>query len=464
MPAVLIGPNTQFPWAGIPATPKDMMDGCILQLDPDDTGITEGVSGIDFWPDQSGENNNGVQATDADRPAHLIGGGINGHNAVEFDGANTESLDFTITDASTDYTVLCVLDNTAPTVATNMCLWDTNATNFAFQPQVTSKVNVLDGVNRAGEAAKLGEQILTWRTDTADTSIEYYRDGVRLAKNEAYTARAFNGATALGQLLGGAQPLYAKISYLLVFNRKLTDAELAIIHTWLASRFAITFDFLSIANCGAWWDLDYSTEAGGVLTGLTDLALGGALTIAGSPAIVTIGGQKFVRMDGVDDVIWMADKAALDGATGCTHVLKHANCESLPVNANLAQKGRAALHFNGGLTGQASSGTRFTAAMHSADVVDAGPLAEFTTPAESIACAMESGVAVRRVDGDGTYASTVTAATTQVGAGALSWGAREAAGPVFDFFMEIDLRRAAYYNRPLNEYELKAAQAYADAA
>jgi len=246
------------------------------------------------------------------------------------------------------------------------------------------------------------------------------------------------------------------LSYLLVFNRKLTDAEVARVHEWLAQRFAIRFVATSIANLGADIDVDKATVAGGIITALTDDSGNGhTVSLTGSPTEQTIGARTYARLNGTDQGVWIPDHATLDGADGNTHVLLWANVSASNANKTYAQKGKQGVHFNGGFGGDnGGSATRSTMQAHTGADLNAGP----AIADGAVAQAFESGAAVRRVDADGTYATNATAVTRGVGVGALTYGGNDNGVPTFSNLGGYDLGRALYYNRPLNELELRAAQ------
>ncbi len=439
--------------------------GNILWLRADDPRIEVTGLGVSLATDKSGLGNNGVQGTDLDRPALNPTGWSSGHPTIDFDWANGEFLDFTgLADASNDYTFFVSLNELNGSGGWTEMLFVAISSGFQVATDRTGNVAIFDVTWKTPLTLIPGEQVLAWRLNSSAGTVEIFRDGVLLGVGIYSGTRTISGTVQMGWQ-AASNYLDARVADFIIYNRALLDAEMAQVHGYMLPRYRRAFSPLSVANCGAWWDLDHATITADELIALTDRALGQTINVVGSPAVVSVGGQDFVRFDGSDDVLWIVDAAALDGAAGSTHVLKHANAESLPNNTTIAQKGRSGAHFNGGLSGELSSGTRFTAAGHSANVADVGPLAEFTSPAETIAQAFEGGVAVRRVDGDGTYASTAVAATTVVGAGALTWGGRDAgAGPTFDDWMKVELRAGVYYARPINEQELIAVHNFLGAA
>uniref|UniRef100_A0A6H1ZBD5 Uncharacterized protein n=1 Tax=viral metagenome TaxID=1070528 RepID=A0A6H1ZBD5_9ZZZZ len=471
--AIGIGMGMNYGFGGRPQSPKTILpDGdtsVILLHDLDDPRCTVDV-GLDLvWNQATGATVHATQAVAANQPALGVGG-LGGHRYATFDGA-TKWMNLTgLADASHDLTFFAVLtDNDAAGGPNERLLM--SWTNYGGL-QLTNPVNSMVGVMEDSSAAnrivpKLTDptrgQCLTWRIDDL-ASYEVFRDGKLIGSAVPATTQTITGTVRLGAS-NWAETNFASVDlyYLVVVNRACTDAETAAINAWLMARFNLVVSPLSVANCCGWWDLDHATQAGGILTALTDRALAGAINIYGSPTIVSVGGQDFVLFDGINDALAIADAAALDGALGYSHVLKHASFAALPANVTLAQKGRSAVHLNGGIGGHGSAGARFTAVCNSGNDANVGPLAEFTSPAETIAMAIESGVAVRRIDGDGTYASTATAQTTTVGAGSLTWGARETGAGTFDEYSNYAARAGASFARPINRYELEAVRSILEA-
>ena len=232
------------------ATPKDLVSGAILQLDPDDPRLRVEGLGVSFFPNQAG-GPDPVQTTDNDRPSFVAGGGANGHNKVVFDSTNSEDMLFTLEDASTQYTCFAVYDQTLA-VSSDQQLFSSAGNNNIYEPVRGGKVAVFDAGAQTGMAAKLGEQIVTWRAATG--KLDFYRDGELLA-SAAKDLRAMTGTTYLGSNhhLGGY--FGGGLLYFVLFNRALTDTEVDIVNEWLAKRFAITFDWMT-SIAGRKLDLD----------------------------------------------------------------------------------------------------------------------------------------------------------------------------------------------------------------
>jgi len=445
-------------------TPKDLISGVIVQLDLDDSRNVVTGSGLSYVHNQAdGATVHATQGTDANRPA-LGTGGLGGHRYATFDGID-DFFELTgMSDASSSYTLFAVCE----TDATNdrQRLFGFRDADEVMAVTLGLNVGMYDSGWLEGPGASSAPNVLAWRMDSSTTTCDIYRDGLHLC------SESFNGIQSwdtprIGIRSNGVDwGLDGDLYYFVLVNRACTGAEVALVSNWLMAGFGLSASLASIADLGAWWDLDHATVAGGVLTGLTDRALGQTINVVGSPAIVIVGGQDFVRFDGTDDVLWIADAAALDGAAGVSFVMKHANALPNPILGPkmYATKGNSAGSQNGGLTTNGAVGGRFTVQGQGAAALGLGPLAEYTSPAETIAVAFESGAAVRRVDGDGTYASNATAATGVVGPGQLSWGGwdNNAGGHVW--LAAYDARAAAYYARPLNEYELKAAHEMLEAA
>lgn len=84
------------------------------------------------WLDQSGQDNNALQTTDADRPA-LNTSGIGSKPSLTFDSSNTEEMD--IADANSldltgDFTAYCVCK---PASFANTTIFNKDTTNYKWQ-------------------------------------------------------------------------------------------------------------------------------------------------------------------------------------------------------------------------------------------------------------------------------------------------------------------------------------------
>jgi len=242
--------------------------GCILWL-RGDMGITPNGANVAGWADQSGQGNDAAQATPTDQPAFEAAGGPNSTPCVTFDAANTEFLDLgAMTDASNDYTVFAVLNQTS-TAGTQTVLGSAAAQLLSAAHTATLAAH--DGTAyRDIVVAKTGAQIATWRLDATGTAIEVYRDGTKLGSG-TYDATWTWAAPELGKTPGGADHLDAKVAEVIVYNRKLTAAEVALVHAYLSARYAITFDLkTSIAGNILWLDaaLGVTSTGSGVSTWL----------------------------------------------------------------------------------------------------------------------------------------------------------------------------------------------------
>jgi len=226
--------------------------GDILWLQADAANITVTGAGVSTWVDRSPEGNHASQAADADRPAWLVAGGVNGLGGVEFDAANTEWLDTTgMADASNDYTVFAVLNQTTTAATQTLLSNDAGESLLSLSTVGTVSVGGQDGTAVLEASLPItGDQWLemSWRSGT--TAVEGYRNGSSIG-TDTYDAGSVYaaGGSAIGAVTGGAAE-YADcvLSELIVFNRLLTAEETAAVRAYIATRYALAFSPLSVAD------------------------------------------------------------------------------------------------------------------------------------------------------------------------------------------------------------------------
>ena len=244
--------------------------GCILWL-RGDMGITPNGSDVAGWADQSGNGNDAAQANPADQPAFEAAGGPNSTPCVTFVRASTEELGLPVgmTDASSDYTTFVVVNQT--TITNDECLVSCSGNRVLLGNRLQTDA-AFDGNWRTGQASKTGEQIRATRIDGTANTVEHYRDGVVLGS--APLVNAWNWSSPrIGNLGGGGGAFNSdcKLAEVIVYNRKLSDAEVALVHAYLSARYAITFDLkTSIAGNILWLDaaLGVTSTGSGVSTWL----------------------------------------------------------------------------------------------------------------------------------------------------------------------------------------------------
>jgi hypothetical protein len=309
MPGIGIGIGT---WAsgGASFTPR-RLTGLILWLDAS-FGITEAGLGVDTWLDRSDEGNDATQTTDADRPAYTASNAnLNSRPSVDFVAASTEFMSLTgMTDASNDYTMFAVVDQT--TITGTQALLGSSSTTRALGHE-SSSVSANDSTAwRAGMAGKTGGQILCQRFDATGTTIEHYRDGALLGST-TYDATWAWAVPMLGNRNGGAEWLDADVAEVIVYNRLLSDAELAQVHAYLIAKYQQPFDYDSVADLAVAYKSDENTTGDPVSAWASALGTGDDMTQGTAdrrPTLGTIGGREAPLYDGSDD------RLAYSGAAG----------------------------------------------------------------------------------------------------------------------------------------------------
>jgi hypothetical protein len=233
----------------IPAWVPTDISGCVLWLRAD-MGLTLDGSNVAAWADQSGNDNDAVQATPARQPAYSAIGGPNGLPAVDFVRANGRHLAWPIgsfTDASTNYTVLAaIVQRNAATTQQHVFGWTAAPLWQYCSPVISGVANVggYDGVawRNSAAAAVNGAQVLTWILADAANLMTCYRNGVSIG-SAAWSSSALgdNGVNPviMGALVVGGQNLDAAVSELIVYNSVLGATPLSALRLYSFARYGL---------------------------------------------------------------------------------------------------------------------------------------------------------------------------------------------------------------------------------
>ncbi|MCR4338557.1 MAG: hypothetical protein NUW01_01580, partial [Gemmatimonadaceae bacterium] len=207
-----------------------------------DAQVSQPSGYVSAWADQSGTGNDFAQATVIQQPEVSL---FNGRPSTRFRGDPVAAtikhvMAGTLTGATDDYTVFGVFDQKVLTAIQNV-LGINGGTGSISPRDSTSSVGIYDGMTwRPTAAAVLGQQVLTWRLDSAGLALACWRDGVSLG-GAAWDGSMGPGVNvSLGALLvGGTQPLNAELPELLVYNRLLATAEQSQVEAYLAARYGL---------------------------------------------------------------------------------------------------------------------------------------------------------------------------------------------------------------------------------
>lgn len=234
--------------------PTDIPD-CILWLDADDTSsVTLSGNDVSQWNDKSGNNNHATQPG-AGKPEY-VRNVQNGRNGLDFVQASTEHLILTpMTNPASDYDFFFVVnqDNTN----SNAYMFDSSVGRIGIGRDlgtnyVDSYLDIASSwVN--SDVKSSGIQLVNWGLSST-TGADYYKNGDLLFSGGAYTQAALGVATTLGARFGGTITFDGIFHEVLVFKRKLSDSERAIITTYLLNKWAVDFKPTYLENCHTWLD------------------------------------------------------------------------------------------------------------------------------------------------------------------------------------------------------------------
>jgi hypothetical protein len=219
--------------------PTDL-DGCILWL-RSDLSVTVSSGDVSSWGDRSGSGHHATQSTAADQPAYLASGWSNGLPTVDFDRANTEWMSLgSMSDSASSYTLFAALDQRNESTHPQDLLTGASPSRvFAPVTNLSAGVGIYDGSWRATGAEQNGQQLLTWVLDAAGGSFECFRNGATIGSG-AYTGGWSWNSPELGRLNGtNSQCIDAELAEVILYNKKLPQAELALVHSYLKSRYGL---------------------------------------------------------------------------------------------------------------------------------------------------------------------------------------------------------------------------------
>lgn len=237
--SVSVSPSTFRHTPEGPTSPDVLFgDDLILWLAADH-GITEDTGGVSAWTDRGANAETIAQATEGNRPAYVADGWTNDQAVVDFSRANADHFDATLTtQTATTYTVIAVCNPETITASNFQVLLSCNGgTDFAIAfHENTGEVGILNGGSwRACGAATLGEQILRWELDAANTEVRCYRNNSLIGSDTyAPSGMVIAGTTTIGTYRNGINhPYNGQLAELIVVKRLLTTAEKAAIGDFL---------------------------------------------------------------------------------------------------------------------------------------------------------------------------------------------------------------------------------------
>uniref|UniRef100_A0A6M3IKR0 Uncharacterized protein n=1 Tax=viral metagenome TaxID=1070528 RepID=A0A6M3IKR0_9ZZZZ len=214
--------------------------GCKLWLDAAQ-GVTLNGSNVSAWADQSGAGNHATQGTALRQPAYAAAGWSAGIPTVDFDASNTEWLSFAGTGFPADgLTVFCALSQTS-TAARQAVIGTGDASSNAFLSSTnTSNVGAYHQGYRQLAAATTGKQALAWRRTSIPSGLKGWRGVASLGEVAYSPATTFIWtAPKVGSLDGATWYLNARVAEIIVYASSLSDANVAAVQAYLATRWGI---------------------------------------------------------------------------------------------------------------------------------------------------------------------------------------------------------------------------------
>lgn len=235
-----------------------------------------------------------VQSTAARRP--LLDAAAKG---VDFQVAQTHFMDLqALTSASTDYTVVLVVDQTTASGAIQSYLGSGGVAGWIAQRTGSTGINDSSGW-RTPVVAKTGEQMLSFVTEASGSTTSVYRDGQLLGVDSSYDGTMGWSGPLLGAKPGETQHLNAKIKAILVFDSELSSADLAAVHALLQGEYGVAFDYDSVADLAVAYKSDEGTTGDPVSAWAKALGTGSDFAEAtDKPDLGTLGSREALVFDG----------------------------------------------------------------------------------------------------------------------------------------------------------------------
>jgi hypothetical protein len=225
------------------------ISGCVLWLDPGISTVTETAGAISAIADLSGQGNNAVQTTEANQPA-LVADGIGGKPAIQGDGDNDYlSIANAKFNAINAITIVNVLKYSTAVGDDQMLITRPAGTSDQLsladgKPRLALLLTDIGSQNAVTDDALTANSsyIITAMYD--GSAITLYVNGTAVKQTTGLSGTLANevAGTDDWQWLtrAGTQDSDSPTSFLAIYNKALSDTELAAIHSYLSSRFGIT--------------------------------------------------------------------------------------------------------------------------------------------------------------------------------------------------------------------------------
>ncbi|MEQ8904128.1 T9SS type A sorting domain-containing protein [Ekhidna sp.] len=298
--------------------PGDLPTNLVLWLDPD-KGIASSGTNVTDWADQSNSGLNATQTTSTDQPIYKANA-LNGHAALEFDGANTfltmgDVLDYVPgTDAITVFVMFKSLET-----GTFIARAGATAGNRQYQFFTTggNYSQIIGGTQTTG-AATVNDD--TWRimsSVVSTTDVNSFLDGTSDITAGAIGTNSETTNVTIGARTDGGGFLYeGDLAEILMFDTDLTSSQRRDVETYLALKYAMTLDIsgqnYTIGGSSVYNHTGYSNDiAGIVIDNSQGLSETSAKSITGN--VVEVSNASGLA-DG-ESFIWGHDGGSVDVTT-----------------------------------------------------------------------------------------------------------------------------------------------------
>ncbi len=300
-----------------------------LWLDADDASTISDTSGaVDQWNDKSG-NDYHVTQTGSNRPT-TGANTLNDKNVITFDGVDDylEKTNLALNSQCTMFIVSKVI--TAPPTEFYSLFSYNNATDRDFQFDGGDSVGTafygrFFSTNMGATSPPLGTEDTTGITslhtirldsDSADLRID---SGAQTATDTYVDNLATPGHFKLTVNRSTTTPVYLNcdIAEVIIYNRALSDAEIALVETYLDYKWKEIP--MAIGGCVCWLDAsDTSTITTGATFTIADKSNNGndgVQTTAGkqpTTGVATINSLNALQFDGTNDALSIASSTSID--------------------------------------------------------------------------------------------------------------------------------------------------------
>lgn len=246
-----------------------------LWLDAADASTIMSSGGaVSVWADKSGQGNNATQDTGTRQPT--TGAATqNGKNVLGFDGGDVLILPSPILAIATSNNTIFAVANTSVNNTTQrivlirtasasevVSLFYSSAgtTTIGYQANPTGGALTLTGVTKSSHNILRGRRSGTTRAITFNGNAETTDTS---AANLVTPTAAYIGNNQANP--AGGQPLTGQIAEIIIYNRSLSTAEIAIVEAYLAAKWGISITTPLNLNPLAWYDAS-DTPTGSVAT------------------------------------------------------------------------------------------------------------------------------------------------------------------------------------------------------